>query len=135
MYSNIQLEKGSEATEYTPHKGFGYESGSNENGNWIKYDDGTMICYGNKAVGEVECVTEWGGLYQGTADNLITYPQEFIEVKHLEITAIPTTSSSFWTMMRSREYLSTGYSGMYFIRPSAATISPFISWKAIGRWK
>ena len=36
-----QIEEGSTATNYSEYKGIGYTSGSNENGSWVKYDDGT----------------------------------------------------------------------------------------------
>ena len=41
--SNILLEEGTVATEYTPYKSLGYTSGSNENGNYIKFDNGMWI--------------------------------------------------------------------------------------------
>lgn len=43
------------------------ESGSNANGNYIKYADGTMICT-KKVIGEVSFTSSWGSLYD-TGDN------------------------------------------------------------------
>lgn len=42
----FQIEESTSATEYTPFAGYIVESGSNDNGSWIKYSDGTMICNG-----------------------------------------------------------------------------------------
>lgn len=135
-FEDVMLEKGNEATSYSSFKDFVIESGENENGTWEKWASGKMMCYGNKTIEEgVACTTNWGELYQGTVSNLITYPQVFKEVKHVEITAIPTTSAAFWIMMASRQYLTTGYSAIYFMRPTSATVYPFISWLAIGKWK
>ena len=46
---NAQFEKGSSATDYSEYKGIGYVSGSNANGNYIKYDDGILIQWGTIA--------------------------------------------------------------------------------------
>lgn len=43
----FQIEESTSATEYTPFAGYIVESGSNDNGSWIKYSDGTMIQYGS----------------------------------------------------------------------------------------
>ena len=43
----FQIEESTSATEYTPFAGYIVESGSNDNGSWIKYSDGTLIQYGN----------------------------------------------------------------------------------------
>lgn len=42
----VQLEEGSLSTTFTEYKGIGYVSGKNENGNYIKYDDGILMCWG-----------------------------------------------------------------------------------------
>lgn len=43
----FQIEESTSATEYTPFAGYIVESGSNDNGSWIKCSDGTLIQYGN----------------------------------------------------------------------------------------
>ena len=43
---NIQWEKGNTATDYVTYQDLGYVSGSKANGNYIKYDDGTLIQWG-----------------------------------------------------------------------------------------
>lgn len=45
LTKNVQLEEGNSTTTFTESKYYGYISGSNENGNYIKYDDGTLMCY------------------------------------------------------------------------------------------
>lgn len=52
------------------------ESGSNENGNWIKYSDGTMKTYQNVDI--TLSVTEaWGGIFVGNYATPINFPQTF----------------------------------------------------------
>lgn len=54
------------------------ESGSNENGNWIKYNDGTMQTYQNVDI--TLSVTEaWGGIFVGNYATPINFPQTFKE--------------------------------------------------------
>lgn len=52
------------------------ESGSNDNGNWIKYVDGTMITYQEIEV-EIACNTAWGNLFVGNYATSINFPQIF----------------------------------------------------------
>jgi len=43
--TDIQVEYGSEKTDYAEFEGVGYIRGKNENGEYVKYDDGTLICH------------------------------------------------------------------------------------------
>ena len=45
LFEEIQLEKGETQTQFSEYQGLGYVSGSNSNGNYIKYTDGTLIQY------------------------------------------------------------------------------------------
>ena len=65
------------------------ESGSNANGNYIKYADGTMICT-KKVTGQAKITSTWGNLYD-TGDNpldLGNWAIPFIDV--------PVVSISFY---------------------------------------
>lgn len=55
------------------------ESGSNDNGKWIKYVDGTMITYQDIEV-EMACNTAWGNLFVGNYATAINFPQTFKEL-------------------------------------------------------
>lgn len=96
------------------------ESGSNENGNYVKYADGTMICYS----------------YVQTGTN--TYPQEFIanpltvvmpvndstSVMHLcQATTTPSqiTISSFWANISNSLW--------------QLDQNLYVNYLAIGKWK
>lgn len=54
------------------------ESGSNENGNWIKYSDGTMICTATKVFENIDVNNSWGNLYETQELSLGNFPQQFI---------------------------------------------------------
>ena len=73
-----QIEEGTTATEYTPAKSFGYTSGSNENGSWIKYDDGTMICHGAMPI-TAKINNPRGSGFYGSAITFKNYAQSFVE--------------------------------------------------------
>lgn len=78
IISEIQIEEGTAATEYTPYKGISYTSGRNENGSWIKYEDGTMICCGTITYDTIDCTEEYGSLYYGAV--AWQYPNTFVEL-------------------------------------------------------
>ena len=68
-------------------KSIGYivESGSNDNGSWIKFSDGTMICRGVVTTGDVS-FTAWGSLYQYEVPS-VSFPLSFIDVPHIDFTS------------------------------------------------
>lgn len=55
------------------------ESGSNANGKYIKFDDGTMICYGKLDIASLAITTAIGSLFTSTAATAWTYPAAFID--------------------------------------------------------
>jgi len=55
------------------------ESGSNENGNYIKYSDGTMICYGVRSNTLANNNTQIGAMWYTDSVNLGSFPVEFAE--------------------------------------------------------
>lgn len=63
------------------------ESGSNANGNWVKFTDGTMICIKKITFTNVVINTVWGSVYE-TASTLDfgDYAQEFIEIPNVAVT-------------------------------------------------
>lgn len=111
------------------------ESGSNSNGSYIKYDDGTMICYLNIRVTDQAINSQYAGtnIYFGT--RVWTFPQQFINDN------VAVTCGTFrW---------STGGSWGGTAQPSKSEVQLFgydlfaratgtdcyISAIAIGRWK
>lgn len=63
------------------------ESGSNANGNLVKFTDGTMICIKKITFTNVVINTVWGSVYE-TASTLDfgDYAQEFIEIPNVAVT-------------------------------------------------
>lgn len=109
------------------------DSGSNANGNWIKYSDGTMICCGEKNLGDVACTSSWGYAYESPVIDFGSYPQTFVEKPSLTLqqsyggTCYPETLSN-----STNEKLGT----TWMWRPKSDTCREVIySFIAIGKWK
>ena len=111
------------------------ESGSNDNGSWIKYSDGTMICYHSILKSNVAFNKNTSGTYYFINENYKhlydwTYPQQFIGVPKV----IATVSSSGYvnaccgniTRTETRVLSTTNYN---------ASINITFNIVAIGKWK
>lgn len=108
------------------------ESGSNENGNWIKYADGTMICWKEYAFTTLSFTTTWGSVYESAIQNFGATPQTFISTPtifanngngaHAAIEGINNTST-------------TSFGAAQLYRPVSGTATGTINLLAIGKWK
>lgn len=72
--------------QWTKNKEKGYivESGSNANGEYIKFSDGTMICYRVTDVIAMNIDVAWGSLFEGSVD-MGQFPISFIETPAISI--------------------------------------------------
>lgn len=114
-----------------------YDSGSNLNGSWIRYEDGTMICY-KTITGTIDITTAWGSLYTSLDLQLGDLPQTF--------TSLPVIIYSPQTQSGT-QYMVTGSNGgdhrtnsscgdICLVRPLSKTDVQFvIDIIAIGCWK
>lgn len=110
-----------------------HDSGSNDNGSWVRFEDGTMICFGEKELGDINCTSAWGSVYESPVVDFGFYPQKFITRPTLILqqasggTCYPETLSN-----STNEKLGT----TWFWRPKADTCRDVIySFFAIGKWK
>ena len=114
------------------------ESGSNANGNWIKYSDGTMICT-QRFEKTINIQTTWGSWYYGyvTCKN---YPIAFVgDLPTVSCTVYPkTTSWCFGQLVYSSDGPQTlsNPGSVMCIRPtSQANVDVTVQIIAIGKWK
>lgn len=109
-----------------------FESGSNANGNYIKFNDGTLICTKHVS-GTTTCNTSWGSLYETPIIDLGSFAMNFIAIPCVSMTprmgagvihegVRNTSTSSFGTTWLART-------------SSADAIDYGIDCIAIGRWK
>jgi hypothetical protein len=113
------------------------ESGSNSNGNYIKYADGTMICMREINLNSVNIQTAWGSLFQYMNTTFYNYAQEFIEPPALQLTAKATNNVGFWLGDYGNDSTQTksGFSGICLLRPTKNIANAVIFVTAIGKWK
>lgn len=108
------------------------ESGSNDNGSWIKYSDGTMICY--KSTGEIDMniTTSWGSLYEGNL-SLGNFPAEFIETPTISVTPF---GSGMLIEQGGFHASETSWGVLTCVRPnSVENVKARFHLIAIGKWK
>ena len=131
----FQIEESTSATEYTPFAGYIVESGSNDNGSWIKYSDGTMICSMSKNVYvNFSSSQKWGVIWESDNIDLGNFPQTFIKKPNVTISNF-SGSGGFIEILRDT---TTSFVGNTKIaRPSDTnnSIEYTFSIIAIGKWK
>ena len=107
------------------------ESGSNENGQYIKFADGTMICCGRK-IESTTTWTQWGYAINWDATNPVTFPQSFLNVYYCNAMACGGYAAG---VIRCR-FDNNGIFGITFSRADGLRDADIeYSWIAIGRWK
>lgn len=106
-------------------------SGSNADGSWIKYPDGTMICY-MSVTAEVTFTTAWYNDYSGTMD-LGYFPQRFVEVPNVQLSNHSTSAVTFqnYVLMPTEAHPGSAF----LTRPFSSTTDVTIDIVAIGKWK
>ncbi len=112
------------------------ESGSNENGSYIKFSDGTMICTMLTKISVTSSLWfAWGSLFacnQGQLQNN-TFPQNFIDTPYVSI----TTSNPPGALISYSECNNTSILNIVLARGEKPTSDSVftLSAIAIGRWK
>ena len=111
------------------------ESGSNANGYYIKYSDGTMICYGEIDQTTSITFTSWGNLYQYELQG-VSFPANFTEIPNITASSLNKTNAYSYCGIFGNYGTSTSNTGLFkLVRPIATTSPICIRWLAIGRWK
>ena len=129
---DIQIEEGTTATEYTPNKAFGIESGSNSNGSWVKFDDGTLLMDGSKTI----TVTQDVFSNLGNSGFVYYEPTNITLPMTSTINVIPNInvrSANFdWV---SRVYGNTSDISYGIVSNSNQARNIIITWSVKGKWK
>lgn len=124
---------------YTELSARGYieESGSNANGSYIKYSDGTMICY-KTLTGTIDISTAWGSLYTSAALDLGVWAANFISRPAIMINTQNQSGTQF--MLGGAPNGSIGSASSVgsttLIRPNSRTGAAYqLDVIGIGKWK
>lgn len=111
------------------------ESGSNTNGTYIKYADGTMIC--TKIINAVTSITNtWGSLYESGDVDLGDFPETFISKPIISVTNASDVGAG--AMIEAVFGVSTTSAGQCWLcrgTPRASTVPYMLNIIAIGKWK
>ena len=104
------------------------DSGSNDNGSWIKWADGTMICH--KFLAEYSSASLWAnGIYYHDISNG-NWPQEFKLILNCQVT---NTTNQWWCCIDGVSEASAGTTRL--IRADSNSQEYNIHLLAIGKWK
>ena len=115
--------------------GYIEESGSNANGNYIKYSDGTMICT-KKVTGTANITEQYYGSFYHTPDgqyfDLGDYAQEFIDIPVLNVTFYGANAQ--WIgAIQDVDKLHIGK--LHLLAPTSKTAGAYYNVIAIGKWR
>lgn len=131
----FQIEESPTPTPYMPWAGYIVESGSNDNGSWIKYSDGTMIC--TKTTSIITPITSpWGALYESGDVILGQFPQAFISNPRVSVTN--NSSSGAGALIEAVFQVTTTSAGKCWLcrGTSRDSQTPYVlDIIAIGKWK
>ena len=108
------------------------ESGSNTNGRYIKFDDGTMICTYNATVTDQAITDAWGSMFIGS--RTWTYPASFISAPSVNASIFRWGSGASFGSCWSNSVVSANVR-VYDIASRATGTSTILGFMAIGRWK
>ena len=113
------------------------ESGSNTNGSWTKWADGTMII--NKTVlGTANITNAWGSLYVSAEINLGDFPVAFIEMPTIVVSPQTQTGTQYMLAGQggSGYGTETNAGNVALVRPNSRTgVAYRLEVIAKGKWK
>ena len=110
------------------------ESGSNANGNWVKYSDGTMICWNSMQVTDQAIATQYGDSILYLGRRTITFPQEFTNIPAVSCSQFRHGTGGSWGGVGDVSKINAVLFG-YDLYLRMEGIDCYIAWQAIGRWK
>lgn len=113
------------------------ESGSNTNGSWTKWADGTMII--NKTIlGTANITNAWGSLYVSADINLGNFPVAFIETPTIVVSPQTQTGTQYMLVGQggSGHGTETNAGNVALVRPNSRTgVAYRLEVIAKGKWK
>lgn len=127
----FKIEESPTPTPYMPWAGYIVESGSNDNGSWIKYSDGTMICRGGKTLKDITFTQVATGINYSVPQTL-SFPQQFISYDDIGMSVTCRTSNLAWV---SNVLPNISNFTFDIVNSSTNTRDVYVTWLAIGRWK
>ena len=113
----------------------GVTSGSNTNGRWIRFSNGTQICWNSQNHGSLALTLSWGSLYGRAVPSVNNFPVSFT-VTPTVIKSITSSSHTVIEATLNPAPTASHPGGFEASRGTAATVSNLTThYIAIGRWK
>lgn len=112
------------------------DSGSDDNGSWVKFYDGTMICWNQQSWNGISITNAWGALYESTTMmEFANFPQPFTAAPSMAM--FPNNlSGNLYFIEGPRGLTATSPGKFYACLPGALNnVTIGASYIAIGRWK
>lgn len=111
-------------------------SGSNSNGSYVRFTDGTQICWKRVTLGTVACTTAWGALYESGYFQLGDWPIAFIDVPVAPYVRVAAYNSYTCIPELHKDVTATSAGQACFWRANSQTCpGVVVEVMAIGRWK
>lgn len=113
------------------------ESGSNENGEYVKFADGTMICTKTVA-GSTQIETSWGNLYESSDISLGNFALPFVEAPKVFATngILSGQFGHAFFIEWIKNITNTSFGSTILVRPAPSSGADYnIQLFAIGKWK
>ena len=109
------------------------ESGTNENGTYIKYDNGIMICFKTITITGVNINGSWGTLYESGAIQLGDFAQTFKE----RPTVIIEKSAGQGSWLELNDNITTTSAGRCYVVSAVSSTNKSLTFEitAFGKWK
>lgn len=127
----MSLRKGNKIIAGSPEI---VESGSNANGDYIKYSDGHMECYKTIIVTGVNITNKWVNLYEnGSAISLGNFAQTFKERPTVSLSK--SEGQGCWVQVHDN--ISTTSAGRCYVASATSRSNASLTFEIIakGRWK
>lgn len=110
------------------------ESGTNDNGSYVKYSDGTLICW-QPIVFQVSEFEQWGSLYRKIIQNPFIFPVPFTTYPTVICGVRNINNSQLFGMPDGLVISQSGVESLQLIRPTDSSGEIIINYLAIGKWK
>lgn len=104
-------------------------SETEEGENYIKFPNGTLICWGHYEGGSVTASVV-GNMYRAAIAINAVFPVPFVDKPH-----VSASNYNAYGIVGEIDVSATGIQDIYLLRPNSGSIYPSIYWTAIGRWK
>jgi hypothetical protein len=112
-----------------------YDSGTNSNGSWIRFTDGTMMQWGTQTVAtlastiNVNIGTYGWSFLEGTL--ALTFPVSFIDTTYSWVGLVGNNNNNAGVSRLQARSVSGGL----IVLDAAANVSTLVDWHASGKWK